>query len=383
MEPISSELGSKLPTLQEVVLCPHFFLLTLHSPPLVASDVLKLHGWVTTACLELHAIQPSHYCRWAGGHLMVEETINDHVSSSTPVHDGTMTAGSPILTHLPILLKCAKGVVVSLGPLSLYILKRGYWVQTMSISAQLLVTTVWSQGSQVNDVVIQMWQKGNNDCLTRSLDTRASAADQGDTGHTSREVVLKEVQSNLQNRSLIYHTRIYSTTRRYWLQPIEPRNTVNQTPPSETTQLPWISVHLGSRMQGHQNRYGFNSTSPMNAQVVYYCMLHVPYHESTDPKISRLYPRQSSYTSKIWWFTVQNFKRKKSLSYKRKWRDVHVYFVLKKAKLSICIQWMLVDTWLHLCYQISLQQCLLFPPNNQKPTNCMPSGDCPMTSSSY
>lgn len=229
---------------------------------------------------------------------MVEETINDHVSSSTPVHDGTMIAGSPVLTHLPILLKCAKDVVVSLGPLSLYILKLGYWVQTMSISAQLLVTTV-TQGSQVKDMVIQTWQKGNNDCLTRSLDTRASAAGQGDIGHTSREVVLKEVQSNLQNCSLIYHTRIYSTTRRYWLQPVEPRNTVNQTPPSETTQLPWISVHLGSRMQGHQNRYGFNSTSPMNAQVVYYCMLHVPYRESTDPKISRLYPRQSSYTSKI------------------------------------------------------------------------------------
>lgn len=74
--------------------------------------------------------------------------------------------------------------------------------------------------------------------------------------------MLKNVQSNLEKRSLTYHSRIDSTTSRYQLQPVEPRNTINQTPPSETTQPPWISVHLGSRMQGHQNQIWVQQHKP-------------------------------------------------------------------------------------------------------------------------
>lgn len=59
-------------------------------------------------------------------------------------------------------------------------------------------------------------------------------------------------------------------------------------------------------------------------------------------------------------------KKKKTKLQERKWRDVCIYFVSKKkAKLSICIQWVLLDLLLHLFYQISLQQFLLFPQNNK------------------
>lgn len=112
-------------SLQVCVLCTRFSLFfTLHTPTPIASGVLGPHGWVTTACPVLSANRPPPASQ-ADWHLMVEVTICDHSSSSNIVWDGNATAGSALLTHLPVLLKSAKDIL-PLGPPSLsYVVELG------------------------------------------------------------------------------------------------------------------------------------------------------------------------------------------------------------------------------------------------------------------
>lgn len=77
-------------------------------------------------------------------------------------------------------------------------------------------------------------------------------------------------------------------------------------------------------------------------------------------------PKDSFHTSKHNYLEFRTLKKKKSKLQERKWRDVCVYFVLKKKeKLNICTQWVLLYLLLHLFYQISWQQFLLFPQNKK------------------
>lgn len=114
-------------SLQVCVLCPQFLLLTLHIPTPVAAGVLGPHGQATTACLELCANRPPPAPR-LGQHLMVEVTIYDNLSSSNLVCDGNTTAGPPLFTHSPILLKSAKDVHSTFGTPIPFLLCWAGWV---------------------------------------------------------------------------------------------------------------------------------------------------------------------------------------------------------------------------------------------------------------
>ena len=149
----------------------------------------------------------------------------------------------PVDPHFPLytLYFCSLALFSHIFRTSIpLVVKLGYWVQSVPVPAQLLITEC-SKGNSISD---------------------------GDTGCASREALLNKkrgVQSHEQSHTSSYPSRTDSNTRRYKPQPLELRNcTLSTTEWNNPTSLDFCLVRKQDAMLLKQQWCGLNSTSPMN-----------------------------------------------------------------------------------------------------------------------